>query len=266
MAACRVVPYGREMSVAGVLASCAMLLFTLGGCEAMGMDGADAATSVALLSTQVAGEGFDAGDIEELIDDGALATLSAELFPTVEASATATLTVTPATAPQATATPTPPQAGEAASFALVSPAFGEGGTIPTIYTCDGQDISPALRWRDAPEGTESVALICDDPDAPGGSWVHWIIYDVPVSAGSLPEAVPSTPHLAGGGRQGRNSWARIGYGGPCPPSGVHRYVFRLFALDTFLGLTPEEVNQQVLLDAISDHVLGEAVLIGTYQR
>ena len=266
MAACHGVPRGRELGMAGMLASCAIILFTLGGCEAMGMDGADAATSVALLSTQVADEGFDAGDIEELIGDGSLATLSAELFPTVEASATATLTLTPTptAAPQATATPTPD--ASASDFALFSPAFGEGGTIPTIYTCDGQDISPALRWRDAPEGTESVALICVDPDAPGGSWVHWVIYDVPVSAGSLPEAVPLTPVLAGGGRQGRNSWSRFGYGGPCPPSGVHRYVFRLFALDTFLGWAPEDVDQETLLDAISDHVLGEAILTGTYQR
>ncbi|KKL66619.1 hypothetical protein LCGC14_2143140, partial [marine sediment metagenome] len=115
-------------------------------------------------------------------------------------------------------------------------AFGNGDPIPTKYTCDDQDISPPLQWGDPPEGTRSFALICDDPDAPVGTWVHWVLYNLPASARDLPEAVPSDAELSGGGRHGQNSWRRPGYGGPCPPGGTHRYFFKLYALDDELDL------------------------------
>src|ERR1017187_5501305 len=117
------------------------------------------------------------------------------------------------------------QGGRAMSFALTTTAFADGGGIPKKYTCDGADVSPALNWNDAPAGTQSFALIADDPDAPAGTWVHWVIYDLPASARGLPEGVPKQEIVQGGGYQGRNDFGRIGYGGPCPPPGSpHRYL------------------------------------------
>nr|HPQ61182.1 YbhB/YbcL family Raf kinase inhibitor-like protein [Syntrophales bacterium] len=110
---------------------------------------------------------------------------------------------------------------------LKSPAFEEGGMIPDRHTCDGENISPPLEWEGAPEGVKSYALLCEDPDAPMGSWVHWVVYDIPPSIAKLPEQVPSEAVLVNGGRQGTNDFYRMGYGGPCPPSGTHRYFFRL---------------------------------------
>jgi len=161
----------------------------------------------------------------------------------------------------------PPERGEEAmTLKLTSPAFTEGGTIPKRYTGDGEDISPPLRWSDAPDGTRSFALICDDPDAPVGTWVHWVIYEIPADANELPEAVPATETIAGGARQGLNDFKRVGYGGPAPPRGPrHRYYFRLYALDAELGIKPRATKAD-LLRAMTGHILGEGQLMGTYQR
>ena len=148
---------------------------------------------------------------------------------------------------------------------LRSPAFSEGSPIPTKHTCDGKDVSPPLSWTGIPAGAKSLALTCDDPDAPSGLWVHWVVFDLPPSAAGLPEGVPTTPEIAGGGRQGKNDFRKLGWGGPCPPGGTHRYVFTLHALDATLGL-PSGVTRAELLAAMSDHALGQATLTGTYSR
>jgi Raf kinase inhibitor-like YbhB/YbcL family protein len=148
---------------------------------------------------------------------------------------------------------------------ISSPAITEGGQIPSKYTCDGQDVSPPLEWRDFPAGTKSFALICDDPDAPGGDWVHWVVYNIPAAVPRLDENVRRDPEFANRMRQGNNDWPRIGYGGPCPPSGTHRYFFKLYALDTILDLRPGATKAQ-LLKAMQGHVLAEATLIGKYRR
>jgi Raf kinase inhibitor-like YbhB/YbcL family protein len=150
-------------------------------------------------------------------------------------------------------------------FGLSSPAFAHGGSIPVDFCCDDKDISPALQWGEPPQGTNSLALIMDDPDAPSGTWVHWVLYNLPVSARSLPEGVPPDAELPDGSRQGRNSWGRLGYGGPCPPRGTHRYFFKLYALDTQLGL-PAGATKEQLLKAMQGHVLASAELMGTYAR
>ena len=138
--------------------------------------------------------------------------------------------------------------------------------IPDRYTCKGQDISPALLWAGMPEGSRSLALICDDPDAPMGIWVHWVIYNIPVEGSGLPEDVPSSiSTLDNGTTQGTNSWGRIGYGGPCPPSGTHRYYFRLYAIDNALDLEPGATKAQVL-SAMEGHVLDECELMGRYSK
>jgi Raf kinase inhibitor-like YbhB/YbcL family protein len=151
------------------------------------------------------------------------------------------------------------------SLDFSSVAFAAGEAIPAQYTCDGDDISPPLRWGDPPTGTQNYALIVDDPDAPGGTWVHWVLYHVPAAARSLPEAVPPQAQLEDGSRHGRNSWKRADYGGPCPPRGTHRYFFKLYALDSPLDLEPGASKEQ-LLQAMDGHVLAQAELIGTYSR
>ncbi len=157
-------------------------------------------------------------------------------------------------------------AEESMSMKITSAAFQEGARIPTAFTCDGPDRSPALSWSGAPAGTKSFALICDDPDAPAGTWVHWVLYDLPATAGGLPEGVPRERKLKEGGRQGTNDFHRIGYGGPCPPAGKpHRYFFKLYALDTMLGIAAGVTKQQ-LVEAMKGHVLAEAELMGTYGR
>ncbi|WP_456443630.1 YbhB/YbcL family Raf kinase inhibitor-like protein [Caldithrix abyssi] len=148
---------------------------------------------------------------------------------------------------------------------LISSAFEEGGMIPSIYTCDGQDVSPPLRWSDVPQETRSFALICDDPDAPMGTWVHWVIYNIPDTTRSLPEAIPSSERLDNGTLQGKNDFKRYGYGGPCPPGGTHRYFFKLYALDTKLDL-PAGATKAQLLKAMNGHIVGEAQLMGKYSR
>jgi Raf kinase inhibitor-like YbhB/YbcL family protein len=152
------------------------------------------------------------------------------------------------------------------AFELQSSAFSPGGEIPAKYTCDGADVSPTLRWTDPPAGTKGFALITDDPDAPGGTWVHWVLYDIPSTARELPEAVPARETIAGIGRPGANDFKRVGYGGPCPPGGpAHRYIFRLYALDV-QSILPSGQGKADLLKAMEGHVLGQAELMGRYQR
>lgn len=148
---------------------------------------------------------------------------------------------------------------------LKSPAFEHGGMIPAKYTCDGEDISPPLAWSDPPSETESLVLISDDPDAPVGIWVHWVIWNIPPAARALVENVPRTEELPDGTSQGTNDFRRIGYGGPCPPSGIHRYFFKLYALDTMLRLPPS-TTKSVLNKAIREHILAQAELMGRYRR
>ncbi len=151
------------------------------------------------------------------------------------------------------------------AFELTSTAFANGDPIPMKYSCDDQDISPPLQWEDPPEGTRSFALICDDPDAPVGTWVHWVLYNLPGSTLSLPEAVPSDADLPDNGRHGQNSWGQLGYGGPCPPGGMHRYFFKLYALDTELELDAGPSKEE-LLRVMEGHVLVEAETMGVYSR
>lgn len=148
---------------------------------------------------------------------------------------------------------------------LTSTAFANGDPIPMKYTCDDQDISPPLQWKDPPEGTRSFALICDDPDAPVGTWVHWVLYNLPGSTLSLPEAVPSDADLPDGGQHGQNSWGRSDYGGPCPPGGTHRYFFKLYALDTELELDAG-ASKEELLRVMEGHVLASTETMGVYSR
>lgn len=153
-------------------------------------------------------------------------------------------------------------------FEITSPAFSDGGPIPRAHTCDGADLSPPLTWRDAPRGTSAFALVVDDPDAPAGTWVHWVVYGLDASTTNLPAGIPTTPELEQpiGATQGTNDFRRSGYGGPCPPRGrPHRYVFTLYALDTRIALPPG-ATKNVLLRAIKEHVLEEAKMIGTYGR
>jgi Raf kinase inhibitor-like YbhB/YbcL family protein len=155
------------------------------------------------------------------------------------------------------------------SLALTSPAFAPGGSIPTLYTCEGRDTSPPLAWAGVPDGAESLALIVDDPDAPDPAapkrvWVHWVLYNIPVSATGLVEAVASAD-LPPGTSEGTNDWARVGYGGPCPPIGRHRYFFKLHALDTTLP-DLRQPSKTALEGAMRDHILARAELIGTYQK
>jgi Raf kinase inhibitor-like YbhB/YbcL family protein len=162
--------------------------------------------------------------------------------------------------------------GRPMTIRLESSAFQEGGMIPRTYTCDGEDISPPLSWSGVPESARSLVLICEDPDAPLGTWTHWLLYNLPAEVTALPERLPpeGTIQVASGGakhpaRQGRNDFRKLGYGGPCPPSGTHRYYFRLFALDTTLNLEPGASRKQVL-GAMEKHILAQGELMGRYAR
>jgi len=151
-------------------------------------------------------------------------------------------------------------------FELKSPAFMEGSPIPQKYTCDGPDASVPLRWTEPPAQTKKFALIADDPDAPVGTWVHWVLYDLPGDSRELPEGVSTQEVLSGGAKQGMNDFRTVGYGGPCPPRGmVHRYLFKLYALDQATGLSPKATKQQ-LLQAMKGHILAEVQLMGRYKR
>jgi len=152
------------------------------------------------------------------------------------------------------------------AISLSSTAFKEGDRIPVKYTCDGQDVSPLLEWGQPPPGTRAFALIVDDPDAPGGVFTHWVIFNIPSDSRQLPEAIPAQAQLPDGALQGKNDFGRIGYGGPCPPPGrPHRYQFTLYALDQPLDLKAG-VSKKQLLSAMQGHILAQGQLSGTYQR
>ncbi|WP_200763665.1 YbhB/YbcL family Raf kinase inhibitor-like protein [Nitrosophilus alvini] len=148
---------------------------------------------------------------------------------------------------------------------IFSPAFDNGGFIPTKYTCDGADVSPELIFENIPQSAQSLAIIMDDPDAPMGTFVHWVIYNIPPNLEGLPEDVPKAPYLDMDIRQGVNDFSQIGYKGPCPPGGVHRYFIKLYALDTKMELDPG-ITKADLLNAMRGHIIGEAVLMGRYAR
>lgn len=149
---------------------------------------------------------------------------------------------------------------------MKSPAFQSGAEIPRQYTCDGSDVSPPLGWAGAPAGAGAFALIADDPDAPVGTWVHWVLYDLPPETKELAEGVGATESLPNGAKQGLNDFRKVGYGGPCPPPGpAHRYFFKLYALDAPVNLKPRATKRQ-LLDAMKGHILAEAELMGKYAR
>ena len=155
------------------------------------------------------------------------------------------------------------------ALSLSSPVFSHNGAIPKVYTCQGKDISPGISWSGLPDGTKSVVLIVDDPDAPDPAapkrtWVHWVLYNIPPGAKGLPEAVNATG-LPSRTRQGRNDWDRTGYGGPCPSIGRHRYFHKLYALDARLGALAEP-TKAALERAMEGHVLAKAELVGTYQK
>jgi Raf kinase inhibitor-like YbhB/YbcL family protein len=152
------------------------------------------------------------------------------------------------------------------AFTITSTSFQSGENIPKKFTCDGADVSPELSWMNPPPGTQSFALISDDPDAPVGNWNHWVLFDLPAATSNLPEGVTKIDELPGGGRQGRNDFRKIGYGGPCPPPGKpHRYFFRLYALDKMLNLNPGSTKPEVE-QAMQGHILGQAEWMGKYRR
>ncbi|WP_281950478.1 YbhB/YbcL family Raf kinase inhibitor-like protein [Nitrosophilus kaiyonis] len=148
---------------------------------------------------------------------------------------------------------------------IKSPAFENEGFIPAKYTCDGEDISIPLIFEDIPKEAKTLAIIMDDPDAPVGVFVHWVIYDIPAEINSLPEGIPNAPVLEYNIKQGVNDFGKIGYGGPCPPNGAHRYFIKVYALDKALNAEPG-ISKSNLLNLISGHVVDEAVLMGIYER
>jgi hypothetical protein len=156
--------------------------------------------------------------------------------------------------------------GKIVAITLTSAAFDEGKLIPPKHTGQGDDVSPALQWTGVPAGVKSLALICDDPDAPAGTWVHWVIWNIPAEAAGLPEAVPQKAELKDGSKQGMNDFRQTGYGGPMPPPGKpHRYFFKVYALAIQPDLKPGATKDK-LLDAMKGHILAEGLLMGTYQR
>lgn len=146
-----------------------------------------------------------------------------------------------------------------------SSAFGEGERIPSDFTCEGADMSPPVEWSGVPAHAKSLAILVDDPDATAGDWVHWLAYDLPPSLTQLPAGIPEGGRLSIGGSQGRSDFGSLGYGGPCPPSGTHRYFFKVYALDAVLHLKPGATKKE-LLEAMQGHVLAEGRLTGTYER
>lgn len=151
-------------------------------------------------------------------------------------------------------------------FTIQSSDFANGADIPRAYSCDGEDRSPALAWSGAPAGTKTFALIADDPDAPVGTWVHWVIFNIPAKTQSLSAGVEKKDQLADGAKQGKNDFRKIGYGGPCPPPGKpHRYFFKLYALGSELSLQAGATKSD-LEQAMAGHILGKAELMGRYKR
>jgi len=154
---------------------------------------------------------------------------------------------------------------EMSKIIITSKAFKEGGMIPEKYTCNGKDVSPPLAWESVPGEAKSLALICEDPDAPAGTWVHWVLYNLSSGIKEFAENVPTDKTLSNGATQGTNDFGNIGYDGPCPPGGTHRYYFKLYALDTNLGVEAGITKSQ-LLKSIKGHILAEGQLMGRYER
>jgi len=153
----------------------------------------------------------------------------------------------------------------AVNIIVSSPAFKEGEAIPKKFSCDGDNVSPPLEWSGIPAGTKSIALIADDPDAPRGTWVHWVLFNLPADTKGLSENVPRHSTLKNGARQGMNDSRQLGYDGPCPPGGTHRYYFKVYALDSVLPLDTGATKAQ-LLKSMEHHILGEGQVMGTYKR
>ena len=151
------------------------------------------------------------------------------------------------------------------SMILTSSAFANGQSIPAKYSCVGKEVSPPLAWSEVPAGVKSFALIMDDPDAPMGTWVHWVMYNISAATNNFPEAVPSGGQLPDGSLQGKNSSGNLGYNGPCPPSGTHRYFFKLYALDAMLTLSAGASKGQ-LLSAMQGHILAQGELMWTFSK
>ncbi len=151
------------------------------------------------------------------------------------------------------------------TITVSSSAFGSMKAIPSRYTCDGKNVSPPLHWTGVPKTAKSIVLICDDPDAPMGTWVHWVCYDIPASVDSLAEGIPPADGLACGGKQGTTDFHKPGYGGPCPPGGTHRYFFKVYALDVMLT-APAGKTKLDIEKAMKGHVLDSGELVGTYTR
>jgi Raf kinase inhibitor-like YbhB/YbcL family protein len=157
------------------------------------------------------------------------------------------------------------EAPAASRIYVESGAFKDGAMMPEAHAFDKDNISPEISWSGIPEGARTIALICEDPDAPSGNWVHWIVYNIPASSSGIPEGVPAEGTIGGGAMQGINDFKKIGYDGPYPPYGTHRYVFRVYALDKALGLEPG-ADRESLLRAMEGHVLAEGALTGRYKR
>ena len=153
----------------------------------------------------------------------------------------------------------------AAEIKLTSRAFAEGRLIPQKYTCEGLNISPPLAWTSGPSRTQSFVIIMEDPDAPAGTWVHWVLFDLPPTIHNLPEGIPALRKLANAEKHGMNSFKKLGYGGPCPPSGTHRYIFKIYALDEMLKLEPGLAKEE-LFWAMDGHILAEGQLTGKYKK
>lgn len=151
------------------------------------------------------------------------------------------------------------------NLTISSSAFSEGEMIPAKYTCKGQDISPPLSWSGIPARTKSIAIISDDPDAPAGTWVHWVVFNIPHDISELKEGVPRSKSFNNGIKQGINDFRKIGYGGPCPPGGTHRYYFKIYALDIVL-IEPPGITKKQLLDVIQGHIIAKGELMGTFKK
>jgi Raf kinase inhibitor-like YbhB/YbcL family protein len=155
--------------------------------------------------------------------------------------------------------------GAQMTITITSIAFTDGGMIPRDYTCDGKDISPPLAWSGVPESAKSLAIICDDPDAPVGTWVHWVLFNIPPTTSELLQGIPPDKTIENGARHGMNDFRKYGYGGPCPPGGTHRYYFKIYALDAELAQEPG-ITKAELLKAMKGHILAEGQLMGRYKR
>ncbi len=155
--------------------------------------------------------------------------------------------------------------GKKMEIKVTSSAFEDGGLIPAEYTCDGSDISPPLQWDGVSQEANSIALICDDPDAPMGTFVHWVIFGLPADTKELAKNIPPDKTLPNGAKQGTTDFGRIGYGGPCPPSGTHRYFFKIYALDTRIDLV-SVVDKPALLEAMEGHIIAQGQIVGKYKR